>query len=302
MSSSAGALPARRGVSSATQDIGTGTYTVCAQIVSDRTGIPVSKIDVVLGDSSLVPGPMSGGSTATATVIPAVADGADAAIKALAAIATQTAGSPLYQHDPAQVTVSEGRIHSVGKPASSGVPFEEVLKLAKVAYATGDGHSGALGADPKSRDYSTHSFGAQFVEVEWDPGIARLRVSRVVSVIDGGRIINMKTATNQVAGAVVMGVGMALLEQTIYDPRNGHPINDNFADYLVPTNADSPAIDVHFLNIPDPILGQYGARGIGEIGLAGVAPAITAAVYHATGVRVRSLPVKIEDLLASTVT
>lgn len=146
-----------------------------------------------------------------------------------------------------------------------------------------------------------HSFGAQFAEVEWDPGIARLRVSRVVSVIDGGRIINMKTATNQVAGAVVMGVGMALMEETIYDPRNGHPVNDNFADYLVPTNADAPSIDVHFLNIPDPVIGEYGARGIGEIGLAGVAPAITAAVYHATGVRVRSLPVRIEELLTSPV-
>ncbi len=146
-----------------------------------------------------------------------------------------------------------------------------------------------------------HSFGAQFAEVEWDPGIAKLRVSRAVTVIDGGRIINHKTATNQCAGAIVMGVGMALMEQTIYDHRNGHPINDNFADYLVPTNADSPKIDVHFLDIPDPMIGQYGARGIGEIGLAGVAPAITAAVYHATGIRVRDLPVRIEDLLASTV-
>jgi xanthine dehydrogenase YagR molybdenum-binding subunit len=146
-----------------------------------------------------------------------------------------------------------------------------------------------------------HSFGAQFVEVEWDPGIARLRVNRVVSVIDGGRIINAKTATNQVAGAVVMGVGMALLEETKYDKRNGHAINDNFADYMVATHADTPQIDVHFLGIPDPMIGEYGARGIGEIGLAGVAPAITAAVYHATGVRVRDLPVKIEDLLGSQV-
>jgi xanthine dehydrogenase YagR molybdenum-binding subunit len=98
-----------------------------------------------------------------------------------------------------------------------------------------------------------------------------------------------------------MGVGMALFEETIYDPRNGHAINDNFADYLVPTSADLPDIDVHFLDIPDPRMGHYGARGIGEIGLAGVAPAITAAVYHATGVRVRSLPVRIEDLLTSKV-
>jgi xanthine dehydrogenase YagR molybdenum-binding subunit len=286
-------------VSSATQDPGTGTYTVMAQIVSDRTGIPVDKIDTVIGDSSLVPGPTSGGSTATATIIPAVAGGTDAAVKSLLTIATQTSGSPFSGQDPTALTMSGGRIHATGKPAASGVPFQDILKLAKLPEAKGQVHTGGLGSDTNARDFSTHSFGAQFVEVEWDPGIARLRVSRVVSVIDGGRIINEKTATNQISGAVVMGVGMALMEQTIYDTRNGHPINDNFADYIVPTHADAPSVDVHFLNIPDPKLGEYGARGIGEIGLAGIAPAITAAVYHATGVRVRSLPVRIEDLLTS---
>jgi xanthine dehydrogenase YagR molybdenum-binding subunit len=284
-------------VSSATQDIGTGTYTIMAQIVSDRTGIPVSRVDTVLGDSSLPPGPGSGGSTATASIVPAVADGTDAAVKSLLAIATQSNGSPFFQQDPAKLTLTGGRIHIIGSPATGGVPFQEVLKQAKVANASGTAQP--VGLSPQSRDYSMHSFGAQFAEVEWDPGIARLRVTRAVSVIDGGRIINMKTATNQIAGAVVMGIGMALMEQTIYDPRNGHPVNDNFADYLVPTNADSPSIDVHFLNIPDPMIGEYGARGIGEIGLAGVAPAITAAVYHATGIRVRELPVRIEDLLSA---
>ncbi|HEX9200548.1 MAG TPA: xanthine dehydrogenase family protein molybdopterin-binding subunit [Acidobacteriaceae bacterium] len=287
--------------SCASQDIGTGTYTVVAQIVSDRTGIPVGKIDVVLGDSSLPPGPGSGGSTCTASIVPGAADGADAAVKALIAIATQTNSSPFHEQDPATLTVSKGRIHVMSKPAESGIPFQEVLKLAKVDSATGKGKAGGLGSDSDARNYSMHSFGAQFAEVEWDPGIAKLRVSRVVSVIDGGRIINKKTATNQIVGAVVMGVGMALMEQTIYDPRNGHPVNDNFADYLVPTHADAPSIDVHFLDIPDPMIGQYGARGIGEIGLAGIAPAITAAVYHATGIRVRNLPVRIEDLLASEV-
>lgn len=228
-------------VSSATQDIGTGTYTVMAQIVSDRTGIPVHRIDVVLDDSSLVPGPGSGGSTATASIVLAVADGTDAAVKSLLTIATQTSGSPFFQQYPAALTVSGGRIHPSGKSPESGVPFQDVLRMAKVASATGASRVGGLGSDSNARDYSTHSFGAQFAEVEWDPGIARLRVSRVVSVIDGGRIINHKTATNQVAGAVVMGVGMALMEQTIYDTRNGHPVNDNFADYLVPTNADSPS-------------------------------------------------------------
>jgi xanthine dehydrogenase YagR molybdenum-binding subunit len=285
--------------SCAAQDPGMGTYTIFAQIVSDKTGIPVEKIEVVLGDSDLVPGATSGGSTLTATVMPAVADASNAAIANVLMMATRV--SAFEGKRPNDLAMSNGRVHVKGQSDESGVPFADVLRAAKVGYVSGEGKSGGLGSDTKARDYSTHSFGVQFVEVEWRPQVARLNVSRVVTVMDAGRIINMKTGTNQIQGAVTMGIGMALLEQTIYDPRNGHPINDNFADYLVPTNADVPAIDVHFLGIPDPMMGEYGARGIGEIGLAGVAPAITAAVYHATGIRVRELPVKIEDLLRSTV-
>ncbi len=288
-------------VSSATQDIGTGTYTIVAQVVSDKTGIPVDRIDVKLGDSSFVPGPMSGGSTATASVVPSIADAANAAMRNMLQIASAAKSSPFAGRSVDALAFTAGMVHEKDKPATSGVAFEQLLKAAQMASADGDGKSGGQGSDTKARDYSMHSFGAQFVEVEWDPGIAKLRVSRVVSVVDAGRIINPKTAGNQMAGAVVMGVGMGLFEETIYDPRNGHAINDNFADYVVPTSADAPVIDVHFLDIPDPQMGEYGARGIGEIGLAGIAPAITAAVYHATGVRVRELPVRIEDLLQSTV-
>ena len=288
-------------VSSATQDIGTGTYTVLAQIVSDKTGVSTSKIDVVLGSSVLVPGPMSGGSTATASVVPSVADAANAAVKVMLMTASKTDGSPFKGAKPEDLRMSKGMIHKKDQAPETGIAFEKILKMANLASAEGEGKSGPLGSDTKAKDFSSHSFGAVFVEVEWDPGIAHLRVSRVVSVVDAGRIINPHTAKNQMAGAIVMGVGMGLMEQTNYDPRNGHPINDNFADYLVPTSADSPLIDVNFLDIPDPMMGEYGARGIGEIGLAGIAPAITAAVYHATGVRVRELPVRIEDLLGSTV-
>ncbi len=285
-------------VGSATQDIGTGTYTIIAQIVSDKTGIPVSKIEVVLGDSSLPPGPMSGGSTATASVVPSVAEACNMATATLLASAAKLDGTPFAGKDPSTLTLTKGRVHLKDQSPDSGMPFEAILSKANLASADGDGKTGAA---PEARQYSMHSFGAQFVEVEWDPGIAHLRVSRVVSVIDAGRILNKRTATNQIAGAVVMGIGMGMLEQTIYDPRNGHPVNDNYADYLVATSADCPDIDVHFLDIPDPIIGEYGARGVGEIGLAGVAPAMTAAVYHATGVRVRNLPIRIEDLLGAKV-
>jgi xanthine dehydrogenase YagR molybdenum-binding subunit len=134
--------------------------------------------------------------------------------------------------------------------------------------------------------------------VEWDAGIARLRVSRVLSVLDVGKVINQRPARNQVEGAIVMGVGMALFEETIYDQRNGQPINKNLADYIVATNADCPEIDVTFLDYPDTLLNEMGARGVGEIGLAGVAAAIANATYHATGVRIRELPIRIEDLLS----
>jgi xanthine dehydrogenase YagR molybdenum-binding subunit len=283
-------------VSCGTQDIGTGSYTVIAQIITDKTGIPVRDVEVVLGSSSLPPGPTSGGSTATSTFVPAVIDAVNAAVKVVLTVASTTKGSPFAGKNVKSLALTAGRVHEKDQSAA-GVPYGEILRMANLASANGDGKSGGLGADPKSHDYSAHSFGAQFVEVEWDPGIARLRVSRVVSVVDGGRIINQRTATNQMAGAIVMGVGMGLFEETIYDPRNGHPVNDNFADYIVPTIADMPEIDVHFLDIPDFLLNEYGTRGIGEIGLAGVAPAITAAVYHATGVRLRQVPVKIEDLL-----
>ena len=226
-----------------TQDIGTGTYTMLAQIASDALGIPVRRVKVSLGDSSLPPGPISGGSMVTASVVPATI----AACK-------------------------------------------EALKKG-VGYGRSDATFG------KDRPKSSHSFGAHFVEVTWQPEIARLRVRRVVSVIDGGKIINPKTARNQIEGAIVMGVGMALFEVTHYDPQTAAPLNRNLADYVVASNADHPAMDVSFLDYPDYDLNELGARGVGEIGLAGVAAAITAAVYHATGLRVRDLPVKIENLL-----
>lgn len=284
-------------IACATQDIGTGTYTIFAQVVSAKTGLPLDKIDVVLGSTALPPGPISGGSLVTGSVIPAISKAADAAIEQMLSIATRGTDVPYQHHDPKEMAFTDGRVHLKTEPASSGVPFEAVLKKANIRSAEGDGSSGDSFTDPALSKYSFHSYGAHFVEIEWDPGIARLRVSRVVSVIDVGKVINQRPARNQVEGAVVMGVGMALFEETIYDQRNGHPINDNLADYLMTTNADCPEIDVVFLDYPDTVLNEFGARGVGEIGLAGVAAAITNAVHHATGVRVRELPIRIEALM-----
>lgn len=282
----------------ATQDIGTGTYTVLAQIVAGKTGVPLDKIDVTLGDTKLPEGPISGGSWATASVIPAVLDAATKAMQTVLMAAGQVKGSPFDGKKPEEMEFTDGRVRLKGDASSSGMPFQEILQRTNVAAASGTGKSEGTFSNPKP-DYSTHSFGAQFAEVTWQPEIARLRVSRVVTVIDAGHIINPKPAKNQIEGAVVMGVGMALFEQTRYDKRYGGPINNNLADYIVTTNADAPEIDVTFLDYPDKILNELGARGVGEIGLAGIAAAITDAVYHATGVRVRDLPVKIEDLLTA---
>jgi xanthine dehydrogenase YagR molybdenum-binding subunit len=186
------------------------------------------------------------------------------------------------------------------KGAKEGRSFADVLGAARMAHVEGRGESaGTFGA--KKRSVATHSYGAHFVEVAWQPQIARLRVNRVVTVIDAGRIINPLTGRNQIEGAIVMGVGMAIFEENHYDNRNGMVANSNLADYIVTTHADSPQIEVEFLDYPDFHLNALGARGIGEIGLAGFAAAVTNAVYHATGVRVRALPVRIEDLLNSAV-
>jgi xanthine dehydrogenase YagR molybdenum-binding subunit len=284
-----------------TQDIGTGTYTVFAQILSEKTGMPLDRIDVILGDSALPDGPMSGGSMVTGSVLNAIAAGADGAIQKLQKLAAATDGSPFQNTKVENVSFTKGRIHGKDQSPENGMHFAELLKMARLNGLSAEGKTQPSWEDPKAKGVSLHSYGAQFVEVEWEPEIARLRVSRVVTVIDAGRIINPKAAANQIAGAVVMGVGMGLLEETIHDQRSGQPINGSMADYLMATCADSPDIDVTFLNYPDPAMGEYGARGVGEIGLAGVAPAITAAVYHATGVRVRELPVRIEHLLQSKI-
>jgi xanthine dehydrogenase YagR molybdenum-binding subunit len=173
----------------------------------------------------------------------------------------------------------------------------DLLRAANLRLVTGNGNAPAHFGDPNAK-FSLHSYGCHFVEVTWQPEIARLRVSRVLSVIDAGKILNTLAGRNQIQGGVVMGIGMALFEHTSYDPQNGAPINSSMADYIVAVNADAPPIEVHFLNYPDKEINELGARGIGEIGKAGVAAAITDAVHHATGVRVRELPVKIENLLA----
>jgi xanthine dehydrogenase YagR molybdenum-binding subunit len=278
--------------SCATQDIGTGTYTVIAQVVSELTGLPFEKIEVKLGDTSLPPGPISGGSWVTATVTPAVAEATRQALKRLTAIAVDKAG-PLANADEKSVVAKNGKLVNTDDDKQAG--FAEILASRRLASLSGEVTTSLGDAANK---FGFRSFGAHFTEVEWEPAIARLRVSRCVSVLDGGRIMNPKAARNQIAGAIVMGVGMAMFEETRFDGRSGRPINNNFADYVVSTNADTPQMDITFLDYPDLHLNEFGARGIGEIGLTGLAASVANAVNHATGTRVRELPITLDKLMA----
>ena len=284
-------------VATATQDIGTGTYTILAQLAAQKTGVSIDKVEVALGDTSLPPGPLSGGSLATGSLVPGVFAAADKAIGSLLVVAALTPGSPFANHSPDQLIFKSGRVFVKSDGSAKGVPFHDLLRAANLRLVSGSGRSEATLFSHDKPKFSTHSFGCHFAEVTWQAEIARLRVSRVVTVIDAGRIINPLTGRNQIEGAVVMGIGMAFFEHTTYDPQNGALINSSLVDYLVTVNADALPIDVHFLNYPDTEINELGARGIGEIGLTGIAAALTEAVHHATGIRVRELPIKIEDLI-----
>jgi xanthine dehydrogenase YagR molybdenum-binding subunit len=276
-----------------TQDVGTGTYTVLAQLAAHETGLPVTKVSVSLGRTTMPEGPISGGSFATASVTPAVLEASRNAVQKVLAMAGAK-GAPFSGKKPEELAYADGMVR-LKDGAGNPVSFAEVLKANRVSAATGTAKS-SVSATEK---YSSHSFGAHFVEVTWQPEIARLRASRVVTVIDAGRMINPRPARNQIEGAVVMGLGMAMFEHTEYDKRTGGTINSNLADYVMAVNADCPEIDVTFVDYPDYNLNPLGARGVGEIGMAGLAAAVTNATYHATGIRVRDLPIRVEDLLTA---
>jgi xanthine dehydrogenase YagR molybdenum-binding subunit len=282
-------------VASASQDIGTGTYTVMAQMAAEMLGIAVERVEVAIGDSNLPEGAVSGGSMLTASLVAPTEAAIAAAGKALIAKLVADKTSPFAGARPTTLEFEHGRV-TAKKGAPPAMAFDEALRALKVATVSGQGTGRGSFGEGKPK-LSSHSFGAHFVEVTWQPEIARLRASRVVSVFDTGRILNPLAARNQIEGGIVMGIGMALLEGTEYDAPSGAPVNASLADYVVATNADVPALDVHFIEYPDFNLNTLGARGVGEIGLAGTAAALTNAVYHATGVRVRELPLKLENLL-----
>lgn len=281
-------------VQCATHDLGTGAYTAFTQISSEQLGLPFESITFELGKSDFPFGPVAGGSNSTGTVGTAIHDAAVLLHQALAELAGKDPKSPLYNAKLDDIAmVAEGRIGIVTETAKSD-SFSDILKRA--GKDSIEVQSEQKQPEP-SKTHAFQSWGAHFCEVKIDPLLPRVQVTRVVSVMNCGRIISAKTARSQIIGGVVMGLGMALTEETSYDPATGLPVIRNLADYHVPTNADVPEIEVAFVGEPDFKFNPIGARGMGEIGVTGIAAAIANAVYHATGKRVRDLPITPDKLI-----
>ena len=222
----------------------------------------------------------------------AIHDAAGNLLRALLALVGDDEQSPLRGRGSADVGCADGRVHLVDDPAA-GESFAEILARHDLDEITADGRADL---ETGRGDSATSAFAAQFVEVRIDKDLGLLRIARVVSAIDAGRILNPKTARSQIIGGVVMGIGMATLEETIFDSATGRIANATFGDYLIPVNADVPDIDVVFVGEPDSF-SPVGIKGLGEIGIVGAAAAVANAVYHATGRRFRSLPITIDQLL-----
>ncbi len=274
-----------------TQDLGTGTYTVMSQVAADTLGVPVRSVRFELGDSAYPHAPVSGGSMTVASVGPAVQAVCQAARRKLfeMALADNRLG---WKDVPIEaMRLSGGAVHSpAGRVTSAELMARRGLDTVEATVNVKSG--------PEEQEYSMHAFGAQFAEVRVDPELGEVRVSRYVGAFDCGRVLNAKTARSQLLGGITYGIGMALLEQTHVDSDTGRIVNANIAEYLVPVNADVPAIEVIMVPNDERVSNPLGAKGIGELPMVGVAAAVANAVHHATGRRVRKLPIRIEDLLA----
>jgi xanthine dehydrogenase YagR molybdenum-binding subunit len=283
----------------ATADIGTGTYTIMAQVAADMLGLPIDNITVKLGDSTLPQSQVEGGSWTAASVSHAIAGAADAVRKALWRMAEKGPHSPLAGTKLGDVMLADGKIVNKRDP-NRAVPIAEAMRHGGVDRIKEKKSTKFSKENPyalRSDDsYARNTHSAVFAEVKIDEQLGVIRVTRVVSAIAAGRILNPKTAGSQIMGGVVWGIGMALHEETLIDHRFGRVMNANIAEYHVPVNADVHDIEVIFVDEPDDIINPLGIKGVGEIGIVGVAAAIANAVHHATGKRIRDLPITLDKL------
>ena len=281
-------------VRSAATDIGTGTYTVATQLAAELLGLGLGRVHVEIGDSDLPPAPQSGGSGLAASLSGAIHNAAGHLLEAFLDVVADDDRSPLRGTKPGDVTVTDGRIHLLGDP-STGETYSAILARHRLDEISAGGEVNPQAAGTGMAPAG--AFAARFAEVRVDEELGLVRVARIVSAIDAGRVLNEKLARSQIIGATVMGIGMTMLEETIIDSGTGRIANATFGDYLIPVNADVPNLEVVFTGQPDEF-NPVGVKGLGEIGVVGVSAAIANAVYHATGRRIRSLPITIDQLLA----
>ena len=280
-------------VSSATEDIGTGTYTIMTQVAAETLGLPIENVTFKLGDSSLPRAPLEGGSFTAASVGSAVQLACESARHRLFELTREDRNSPLRNANPDDLMLADGHVRSRRDP-SKAISIVDVMRRANLESID------ELAATWPSREHMKHScyaHSAVFAEVHVDEDLGTIRVPRVVSAVAAGRILNPKTARSQMLGGVVWGIGMALEEESVIDHAFGRIVNASLGEYHVPVNADISDIDVMFVDEPDEIVNPLGVKGVGEIGLVGVAAAISNAVYHATGKRIRKLPITLDMLL-----
>lgn len=278
-------------VQCAGQEMGMGTATVQTQHAAERLGLPMEKVRFEYGDSDLPQAPVAGGSNQTISIALAVQEACDKLHEAMLTLVKHDDRSPLKGADLKEVEAMGSGLFR--RDTRKGETYAALLSRAQKSSMEADAMSGQ---PLELMKYSMGSYGAQFCEVRVNDLTGEVRVSRWVGAFDTGRILNPKTARSQFLGGIIMGIGMALTEETFFDGRSGRIMNPSLAEYHVPVNLDTPKIEVYFLDIPDPHT-PLGAHGIGEIGITGAAAAVANAVYHATGKRIRSLPVTLDKLM-----
>ena len=276
-------------------DMGPGTATMMTSVAATAMGLPANKIKIEMGNTGLPPGPTQGGSTVTSSVGGAVYETCGALKERIAELASRE-GSPFHTAEihvvkPEDIAFSETGI-SLKKNSAVSITYGSLLKQ-------NDLSSLEITRESKGQQqpYSMYSFSVHFVKLRVHPPTGRIKIDHVVSCADAGTIISQKTAASQMIGGAVGGLGMALMEDLVIDHRFGRAINNNLADYHVPVNADIPEVDVLFVNKKDPYTNPMGSKGLGEIALVGVAPAVANAVFNATGKRIRTLPITPDKLV-----
>jgi xanthine dehydrogenase YagR molybdenum-binding subunit len=281
-------------VATASADIGTGTYTVLTQIAADSLGLGLDKVNVRLGDSWLPPSPLEGGSWGAVSTGSAVKAACDVLRKRVITQARKMAGSPLARVNLNTLVFAGGTIRSQDDP-SRAVALGDVVSSAGEDRMEADATTGP--SSVSEMRYSRYAHSAIFAEVKVDEELCQIRATRIVSAVAAGRILNPKTAHSQIVGGVVFGLGMALFEESRLDHRFGRFMTHNLADYHIAAHADMPEVEVIFVDEHDDTVNPLGAKGLGEIGVVGTAAAIANAVFHATGTRVRELPITLDKLL-----